>query len=242
MQLYEAAGARTGVMLVHGVMSHGGWFVDLAQRLVARGVTVMTIDRTGSGRARERAGGNDPELLVDEAVAGLALLRQKVDHACVVGWCWGARLATLAAARGAASGLLFLAPGLITSPMVAARWKVSITTPGELLPHPFDAEDFSDDPRIVEHIRKDPLAWPGQPRAFTGASDWLKEEALRILPTLTLPIATLLASEDKIVDNARLTQLLGKWPLETLDGGHAIVMEQPDRVADFIVRSASPPR
>jgi hypothetical protein len=50
-----------------------------------------------------------------------------------------------------------------------------------------------------------------------------------------MPIAALLAGDDRIVDNERVSQLLAGHRTETLRGGHALVLESPALVAERLV-------
>src|SRR4051812_21099378 len=51
-----AASPRGGVLIVHGYADHGGRYVELGERLVARGYATMAFDYRGHGRAGGKRG------------------------------------------------------------------------------------------------------------------------------------------------------------------------------------------
>ncbi len=61
---------------------------------------------------------------------------------------------------------------------------------------------------MLRWIADDPLAWRTQPRSFLPSSRGLLDRALSVLPGLTLPISTILASEDRIVDNTAVEKIV----------------------------------
>ena len=57
-RVYEPPGAspRARLVCLHGIQSHGGWYVETAEALAARGYTVFLTDRRGSGASDEPRG------------------------------------------------------------------------------------------------------------------------------------------------------------------------------------------
>ena len=55
---------RGGVLYLHGIQSHGGWYERSAARLCESGFAVLQPDRRGSGRNQpQRQLGEAPDLL-----------------------------------------------------------------------------------------------------------------------------------------------------------------------------------
>jgi len=228
-------GAKRAVVLVHGVMSHAGWFERLTGALAEEGVSSIAVNRRGSGRARTLDGVVDSRAWIDDVRSAQAYLRERGAHVAVVGWCWGARLAVVSASIDAPDQLILVAPGLAMAPLVRSRAAALAASTEDPSPLPFGAELFSASSDVQKWISDDPLAWKTQPRAFQATSRGLLDQALSRLPTLTLPIATLLADGDRIVDNAGVEKLVASHPIVHLPGEHALVLESPGALARELV-------
>jgi alpha-beta hydrolase superfamily lysophospholipase len=224
---------RAAIVMAHGVMSHAGWLRPLGEHLAGHGIDAVAVDRAGSGQARERPGRCDPEVWVGDLVAAVEALRAAHDRVALLGWCWGARSAIVAASRSPVERLVLAAPGLAMAGHVRARAAELAAMSADPLPLPFGIDEFSEDPAVIARIRGDGAAWSSQPRAFLAPSRALLEAALMALPRLQTPRTTVLAEGDRIVDNTAVARLLGGSPI-TLPGGHALVLESPARVASEI--------
>jgi len=240
VRLHSAPNARAGLVLSHGVMSHAGWFDTLAERLVARGISVAAVDRAGSGLARDRAGACDAETWVADLAAAAESLALTIPKVSLLGWCWGARAAILAAKRWRPSQLVLVAPGLAMAANVRARASALAQTVGPRLGLPFEIEAFSDDARVLAWIREDPLAWRDQPREFLAPSRAIMDEVLRVLPKLDVPTTVILARGDRLIDNLGIERMIAPRTAEYLAGGHALVLESPDVLAERVARALLP--
>ena len=97
-----AGEARGSFVYLHGVQSHGGWYVETAAELARRGYAVYLPDRRGSGHSLATRGDFErPEQLVADVAPLRRLARREHPDAPVVlaGGCWGARPALAYAAR-----------------------------------------------------------------------------------------------------------------------------------------------
>lgn len=220
--------------MTHGVMSNATWLASLAEALVARGISAMAIDRSGSGEASDRPGRNDADHLVSEVARGIELFASELDEVSVMGWCWGARTAILASEVARPRRLVLVAPALAPRPEVHERAMRLAQRPGDDVELPFTADDFSDEPAVRTFIRADARAWKTQPRAFLRPSQELLARAVAAVPRLGMPISVMLASDDKIVDNLAVERLFGGHEVVVARGGHALVLESPELVADFV--------
>src|SRR5438445_9844567 len=85
------------LVLVHGLQSHAGWFVDAGPRLAARGLAVYAPDRRGSGAYTSAPRGDIVDYgqwLVDlEQVIRQAQTEYPLSAVHMVGHCFGANLA-----------------------------------------------------------------------------------------------------------------------------------------------------
>lgn len=202
-----------GILYLHGIQSHGGWFEGSAGRLAAT-CPVLLPDRRGSG-LNSSARGDTPS--AGRWLADLDELAEWMEHEHaihrlgVVGVSWGGKLATLWAARNPrrVTHLLLIAPGLF--PRVDIGWWARLRVAWSLFvqptrPFPIPLNDpalFTDNPAGRQFIADDALKLTHATARFLWASsrlDWW----LRRLPPGGLAAETtlLLAEHDRIIRNA----------------------------------------
>src|SRR5262245_50389533 len=94
---YPAEGdVRGTVVYLHGIQSHGAWYLETASELARRGYSVYLPDRRGSGRSGGPRGHfPSAESLVDDVRRMVELARAETGDVplFLVGGCWGARTA-----------------------------------------------------------------------------------------------------------------------------------------------------
>jgi len=215
---YGSDGRGRPVVMLHGLESHSGWFVQSARCIAARGLPVHAFDRCGSGVSHA-----NPELgcgladLLDEvdAVVGAALAGTSYDAVHLVGHCFGALVALLYAALyrpRRTAGLVLATPALYTRTDLPARDKLrvalsALTGRRAAISIPLAPEEMSELAPFVELVRRDPLALRSAPARLFFAV-W---RARRLLPkaarALRAPLLVALAGEDVICDNARNARL-----------------------------------
>jgi alpha-beta hydrolase superfamily lysophospholipase len=138
----------------------------------------------------------------------------------LVGISWGAKLAVALTRRhpGLIDGLILVAPGFSPRVSPALRERLSIVlarivNPRRLFPVPLnEPELFTATPRWLEFLRHDPLAIRHATARFFIESvrlDWYLRFAVG---HITLPILTLLAEKDRIIDNARTRAFIDRFP------------------------------
>lgn len=240
LHIRDVPRARNGVVLIHGVMSHAGWLAPLADALAERGIASVAVDRRGSGRASSLGGTAEPNHWLHDIRTAQGHLRRKGHRVALFGWCWGARLALVSASIDPPDQIFLAAPGLAMAPSIRARAAALATGTEDPVALPFDVDLFSSEPSVMARIRADELAWRTQPRSFLAPSRGLLDRAISVLPGLTLPIITLLADSDRIVDNAKVEALLAPRQVVRLPGEHALVLEAPTLLADRLVSLLAP--
>lgn len=202
-----------GILYLHGIQSHGGWFEGSAGRLAAA-CPVLLPDRRGSG-LNEPARGDTPAAarwLADLDELAEWMEREHAIHQFgVVGVSWGGKLAALWAARHPrrVTHLVLIAPGLF--PRVDVGWWARLRVAWSLLvqptrPFPIPLNDpalFTDNPAGRQFIVDDPLKLTHATARFLWASSRL-DHWLRRLPRGGLAAETtlLLAERDRIIRNA----------------------------------------
>jgi alpha-beta hydrolase superfamily lysophospholipase len=206
-------GPRGTVVYLHGIQSHGAWYVETAAELARRGYSVYLTDRRGSG-VSEGPRGHFPSTarLVDDVRGFVDLARRESGDApsFVVGGCWGARPAIAHALeeQDGLAGLALVCPALFAKVDVPPRDKLRVISGRAVSPMrpiriPLEDEMFTSNPPYLEFIKSDPLSL----RAVTASfffQQALWDRRLRAATGLNVPVLVLQSGHDPIVDADRV--------------------------------------
>ncbi len=218
-RVVRARPERRSLLYLHGIESHGSWFLPVAAGLARRGCTCYLLDRRGSGLNREPAAGD-----ARSAAVLLEDVRRFRSHAgleapVLAGLSWGGKLALAAALdqpRGVRA-LVLVTPGLV--PRIALslpqKLRVALALVGAgraRIELPIEPQMFTRDPRFLDYIRSDPRRLQRVTARFLLASRALDRRIRAHLHELAAPVLLLLAGEDRIVDNRRTRALLEQLP------------------------------
>jgi alpha-beta hydrolase superfamily lysophospholipase len=210
---------RAAALLLHGIQSHAGWYLDTARYLAAAGVEVALPERRGSGLdRRDRGDAASPWALLEDARRAGRHLRATSGHLPVwVGISWGAKLAYLVAREhpGEVAGLALVVPGLCSrvdlQPWEQLRVLAALGVGGRVqLPIPLqDPALFSREPRWQAYVASDPLALHTATARFLLGSRLLDLQLRRrrVVPR-GVAVLLVLSGDDRIVDPAATLRFL----------------------------------
>jgi len=218
---YGTAGRRRPVIMLHGLESHSGWFVQSARAIAARGLPAHAFDRCGSGLSLTdpALGARFDALFAEIDAVGEAALEGTPHRAVhLVGHCFGALLALLYAAQRRPSrvaSLVLATPALYTRDDLPPRRKARILwralrAPAAREPVPLGPEDFSELEPFVDFIRRDPLALHSVPARLLFEIWRARFRLPRAAAALRVPLFAALAREDVVCDNPRNLALLAR--------------------------------
>jgi len=226
---YKAPGARTALVYLHGIESHGGWFAPAAARLRALGYDVFSLARRGSGINRENRGlpsghVDSHRTLLADVGEFVKPLKKRYDSVFLLGLSWGGKLAlgyTLDRPEDV-RGLILITPGLKSRVDVSTLDKLKIVAftairPTAPIPTPIEPEMFTTTPQYLDYIRRDPLRLRYASARFffeTVRLDWHNE---RMIADNRTPILLLLAENDRIIDNPAVREFLEQSGSDSLD-------------------------
>jgi acylglycerol lipase len=221
LRRYMPAGeVRAHVVVLHGIISHSGWYEASCHALAKRGFDVHALDRRGSGLNSELPGDVDSaQTCVRDVVDYLDHLRPSGRPIFLLGISWGGKLApAVARARpDLLAGMGLLCPGIYAkqqpglvkrSALRLSQWlKINRTTVRIPLQEP---ELFTDSPRWQAYIRHDPLTLRRITLSFARADLQLTLHTRSSAAYLHLPTLLVLAGRDRIVDNSKTRRFFAK--------------------------------
>jgi alpha-beta hydrolase superfamily lysophospholipase len=242
----EVESPRARVVLLHGITSHGGWYHPSCHYLHGAGFEVHFLDRRGSGlNADERGDVAGHEQWIDDVAIYLAQVRS--DRPVVLcGISWGGKLAAAVARRHPylVQGLALLCPGLYSQfePNALQRFALRLPMRNRMkrrhVAIPLTAKLFTDSPRWRDYVASDPLSLREVTIGFSAADLRLTRFARDSATYLRMPTLLMLAGRDRIVDNRRCREFLGrtsavhKTLVEYSSASHTFEFE-PDRQRYF---------
>ncbi len=247
---HRLKGARAPIALVylHGIESHGGWVDEAADGLAVRGFDVFCLDRRGSGINRENrdfpSGHVDSyQTLFKDMRAFIASLRKRYESVFLVGLSWGGKQAMAFAIRhpGDIDGLILITPGIAALVDVNIAAKINILLSSFIRPKsqfkvPIRPEMFTSTPHFLAKIRQDPLRLHYASARFLMQSNSLERMIEREMHGNHLPILLFLAGEDRIINNAKVVDILKRGSQEVFDvvvyedQTHSIQFDAPNRL------------
>jgi L-Ala-D/L-Glu epimerase / N-acetyl-D-glutamate racemase len=207
---FAPEGAARGVLVyLHGIQSHGGWYVETAAELARRGYAVYLPDRRGSGHSLAPRGDFDsPAQLVADVHRFVRL--GGVEHpdapVVLVGGCWGARPALQYALEHPyeLAGLALVGPALKAKVDLTPREKREVfagrlRAPDRHIRIPLEPEMFTSNPPYLAFIREDPLSLHEVTARFYF-QQFFWDRRLLAVEKLAMPLLLLQAARDPIVD------------------------------------------
>lgn len=215
---YEPASEpRAEIVALHGIQSHGGWYVESSERFADAGYRVSFLDRRGSGlNFRDRGDAPSFRRLLDDIAE---FLSGRPRPRFLLGISWGGKLAAAfnRRYRGLIDGLILVAPGFKPhvrpttadiARIAVARW----SDPRRLFPIPLNDPDlFTADPTRREFIRDDSLALRQATARLMFESARL-DVYLKFVPRhIDVPTFLALAEGDRIIDNRKVRRYVGHF-------------------------------
>lgn len=213
VRVFGERAPRTPVILLHGLQSHSGWFVQSGQYLADMGHPVYAFDRRGSGLSREPRGhaARYEEMLGDLGrVVEYAIQDRSSPRVHLLGHCFGAIPAALFARQESqrVKSLILASPGLYTQVAVPALTSLRIlwsrwTGTAIQVPVPYTVEHLTDQESYQRFIRADRLALSALTSDFFYEVFRARRSLISRARRLTMPVLMALAGNDALADNGK---------------------------------------
>jgi acylglycerol lipase len=231
-RVWPTPNPRGRVVVVHGIVSHSGWYVSCCEQLAQQGWEVHALDRRGSGLNCENRGDvssmhrwlSDVEAYIQPWSDPLPTI--------LLGISWGGKLVAFIAARGKCrlTGFGLICPGIYAKQQVGTFKQVGLKLANALglnqlrVPIPLqDPRLFTEQPSSMTYIEQDPLTLREITVRFAVADLALNREARACAERIAIPGFLMLAGKERIVDNGRTRHF---WSRLASNGN--LVVEYPD--------------
>lgn len=198
------------LVFLHGIISHGGWYLASCRHLARAGFEVHFLDRRGSGLNPAARGDVDAfETWLDDVEGYLEQLPAGVPR-ILLGISWGGKLAAAVARHRPKSvdGLGLICPGLFAQKGAGRVGRAALALARRLgLEHrrvtiPLqDPALFADLPKWQAYIATDPLTLRKVTIRFALADLDLTRYATEAPQEITSPVLLMLAGRDRIINN-----------------------------------------
>ena len=244
---WQTGEADTLVVTLHGILTHSGWFSEMAGDLLARGIHTIGHDRRGSG-LNDVARGDvaTPQQLLDDLAALVAPHRERYRRIVYLGWCLGSCVALhhLLQSPDAGEGVILMSPDIferhldkkVRTTFSDPKWDTR-TLPRLHVPVPIEV--YTRSHYLDSFIRGDTLKLKEFTPRFLRASMRLKEDLETHFTAFTKPSLLLLASRDAIIDNARTRELYAhigspRPQVVELDSDHGIMFDARTELVETV--------
>jgi len=224
MRVFGPEGDGVPLVMLHGLRSHSGWFVQSAGFIASLGHPVYSFDRRGSGLSKQTRGHtNGWGEIVDEVHAVVTHAAQRYGRSSVhvLGHCFGAIPVAGFACRhpDRVASLILPTPGVHTRVTLTPLERAQIAflrfaRPLHRIAVALEAEDLADLEPDRQFIKDDPLSLHELTARFYFEIFLARRFLKRNLPRLTTPLFMALAGRDRISDNERNTAFFDNAPSE----------------------------
>ncbi len=249
------------LVILHGGMSHSGWQFPLAQEIQAKShMSVVAPDRRGCGLNAKRGDLGTAELIIQDVVEHLHHLKGSFRRIHLAGWCQGAQYASIAAAKiqsdNVLSSLVLITPGLFWNDRfrsvidtaekmmfsLRSTFKFEPEREKAFVPIPMQASDFTFAREWMTFIEEDPLKTTKVTMKSALIMNEIQELSWSAILAVNVPIFAILATEDRHVDNRKVTEnltpLIEASPrnhLAIIEACHAVQFEKTDELTQSIL-------
>lgn len=229
VRVWEAKSPPAEVVFLHGIVSHGGWYLKSCSFLADQGFRVHFLDRRGSGLNLESRG-DVPSMArwIDDVAEYLSQLPHRPR--IVLGISWGAKLAVAVAKTHPhlvdAIGLIgpgifaFQQAGTIRQLLLRVLRALGFSRLRVTIPLQ-DPHLFTENPEWLDYLAGDPLTLRKVTARFAVEDLKLNRLARAEPQRISFPALLMLAGRDRICDNQRTRQLFDRF------GGPKELIEYP---------------
>ncbi len=249
------------IVLLHGGISHSAWQAPLGERVVSRSeISFIAVDRRGSGlNSVNRGHLPSKEREIEDMVSFIRSLQGSYTRIHLAGWCFGAQVAAIVAsvleAEGILSSFLMIAPGFAFQERYSDVLRLTKQAMSEVvkefdlkpepthafMPVPLQPTDFTDREVWHDFVMKDDLRlWKVTESTYKVWSELAEWSHLALSEISNLPVLAVFGNRERLVDNDCVKQMVQERVkslvirMETLETGHAVQFDEPEKLAEIV--------
>jgi acylglycerol lipase len=205
------------VIYLHGLESHMGWFLNLAEFLNLKNINVYAFDRRGSGLNKNSSRNFSSRYMSSDLKIFIDLVKK--DHPgssiFLIGLCLGGKIAVdfFSYHRDCLDGLILISPSLKTKLKFSLYDKFSILfRPNSILKVPIKDAMFTSNEKWLKYIEKDSLRLRYIPAQHLLEIAKMERHLVKASGNIRLPVLLMLAGIDEIIDTAGIKRWYEKLP------------------------------
>ncbi|MFA5085285.1 MAG: alpha/beta fold hydrolase [Candidatus Omnitrophota bacterium] len=205
------------VIYLHGLESHMGWFMNLAEFLESKNINVYAFDRRGSGVNKNSSRNFSSRYISDDLKIFIDLVRK--DHPdsriFLIGLCLGGKIAVdfFSYHKNCLNGLILISPSLENKLKFSLPDKLSILfRPNSMLKVPIKDEMFTSNEKWLKYIKKDSLRLRYIPAQHLLEIAKMGRHIKKASGNIRLPVLLMLAGIDEIIDTGGVKRWYKKLP------------------------------
>jgi len=207
------------IVMLHGIISHSGWYLKTGSHLAGAGFNVHSLDRRGSGlNIQDRGDVSICRRWIDDVVQYIQSLRSQ--RIILVGISWGGLLATAVAKQmgNEVTGLALLCPGFYSRKGTSSvqHRVVKLATASGLgnihFPVPLrDPQLFTRSLSWQAYIRDDPFTLRRVTLRLATASAQLYHDTVKAPASIPVPTLLMLGGQDAIIHNDHVKNFVNRY-------------------------------
>jgi acylglycerol lipase len=222
LKLYYDCWPGTGadepcVIYLHGLESHMGWFLNLAEFLNSKNINVYAFDRRGSGLNKGSSGSFSSGRMSSDLKIFIDLVRKEHPASMIflIGLCLGGKIAVdfFLYHQDCLDGLILISPSLKNRLKFSLPDKLSIIfRPNSTLKVPIEDAMFTSNERYLKYIKDDPLRLRHIPARHLLEIAKMGRHLKKASGNIRLPVLVMLAGIDEIIDTDGVRRWYEKLP------------------------------
>lgn len=228
LRRWDVENAVGDVVILHGIISHSGWYETTGSQLASSGFNVHSLDRRGSGlNLIDRGDVSNCQRWIDDVVQYVHSIRSSqtsdqigVRPVFLVGISWGGLLATAVAKQISSQidGLILLCPGFFSRKGTsqtqhnAVKLASGIGLGGLRFPVPLrDPELFTRSSKWRTYIAEDPFTLRKVTLRLATASAALYHDTIKTPTKVETSTLLMLGGQDLIIHNDQVRNFVNKY-------------------------------
>jgi Lysophospholipase len=205
------------VIYLHGLESHMGWFLNLAEFLCSKNINVYAFDRRGSGLNKHGSKHFYSRYLSSDLKVFIDLVRKDRPRSKIflIGLCLGGKIAVdfFSYYQDCLDGLILISPSLKSKLKFSLPEMLSILfRPNSMIKVPIKDEMFTSNEKYLKRIKNDPLRLRYIPGQHLLEIAKMERNLKKASGNIKVPVLLMLAGIDEIIDTVWIRRWHEKLP------------------------------